>query len=73
MVGNQRKSKGRKSEILSGLPCENTLQEKLRDKAADDEGEKAKCKKTNVRRNLVDRTVVSIPNIIELLSPYLIS
>jgi hypothetical protein len=45
-VIKQRNTKARKSEILLGSPYKNSLQEKLREKAAEDGEKKAKCKRT---------------------------
>jgi hypothetical protein len=52
-VSNQRRRKLRKSEILSGSKYENTLEEKLRENAAEDGEKTAQCEQTVVRRNVV--------------------
>ena len=62
-VSNQRKRKARKSELLSSSPYKNSLQEKLREKATEDGEKIEKCKRTAVRRKLVDKAVVSLSNI----------
>jgi hypothetical protein len=54
-VIKQRNTKARRSEIWSWSPYKNSLQEKLREKAAEDGEKKAECRWTIVKRSLIDR------------------